>query len=299
MPRKVGTWPLGYEQTLFGIEHSHDINNRLLAVRSARYHMEPVAGDATRLSRNLRIFEALSSLLHRYRKHFDKSVLQGGSECALAADLVRHPVIHEIGAILRHVLAKPQPDIGCFDHPFVWCMDFLDLQQCNFPHAQLEQSSFYRATLSQANFTYANMTGMNLTDMDMSSTDCSYAIFAGAQLSGANLAWANLSYANMQGVFANHVNLSGTILDHAVLAGTFLSGANMGKTSLLDADLHAANMFAVKLHEAKLKGTILTGTGITMERIQHLNERVQWDSETQWGSETDCDGRNPLHHGYY
>ncbi len=103
----------------------------------------------------------------------------------------------------------------------------------------------------------------------------------------------------MQGVFVNNANLSGTILDHAVLGRAFLSGTNMIKASLIGADLCGANLFAARISEAKLKNAILTGTGITKERIQCLGESVQWNAGTRWGCEDDRDGRNPLNHCYY
>lgn len=298
MARTVGTWPLGYEQSLAGIERSRDTDKRILAIRSSRYYIES-AGDDTQLSKNMRIFETFSTLLYQYRKRFDAAVSQGGDAISLAENISNNPLIREIGSVLRHALAKPQPDIGCFDHPLVWCMDFLDLQQCNFPRARLEQSSFYRTELGQTNFTYANLTGIDLTDADLSSADLSHVILSGAKLNDVNMAWANLSHAAMQGVFANNANLSGAILNHAVLADAFLSGANMVKASLIGTDLRDANMFAVQLHEAKLENTILTGTGITIERIERIGEIAQWNAGTRWGNDVDCDRRNPLHHDYY
>jgi len=296
MPHNTGVWPLGFDQALAGVEQEHDIAKRVMAIRSTRYHMVP-AEDDVQLSRNLRILETFSSLLSCCRQRFEATVTQSGSRKNRTVKTCNDPVIRAIGDVLRRVLAKS--GIGCFDHPRAWCMDFLDLQKCNFSHARLNQTSFYCAELGQSNFTSANLEGADLTGADLTGADLSHVTLSGAELSGSNIAWADLSDAEMQGVFINNANLSGAILDHATLNGAFLSGSNMIKTSLIGTDLGGANMFATRLCEARLKNAILTGTGITRERIHRLGEIVQWNAGTMWGCKDDCDGRNPLHYGYY
>jgi len=298
MSRSVTSWPLDFDQALAGTEQTHDSGNRVMAIRSLRYHMVK-AEDDVQLSRNIRILEAFSSLLSDCHQRFEASGEQNGGWAGVFIKIRSDPVVHAIGDVLRRVLAKPDPGIGCFDHPRAWCMDFLDLQKCHFPHAQLEQASFYGAGLGQSDLTYANLGGADLTCADLTGADLSHATISGAELSGANIAWADLSHAEMQGVFVNNANLSGTILDHAILGGAFLSGTNMIKASLTGADLCGANLFAARIREAKLKNAILTGTGITKERIQCLGESVQWNAGTRWGCEDDRDGRNPLNHCYY
>jgi len=298
MPPSVASWPLDFDQAMAGTEQKHDPGKCAMAIRSLRYHMVQ-AEDDVQLSRNIRILEAFSVLLSNCRQRFESLGPQNGGRDGMLTKIRSDPVIHAIGDVLRRVLAKTDPGIGCFDRPRAWCMDFLDLQKCNFPNAQMEQASFYGTGLGQSDFTYANLEGADLTCADLTGADLSHATISGAELSGANIAWADLSYAEMQGVFVNNANLSGTILDHAVLGRAFLSGTNMIKASLIGADLCGANLFAARISEAKLKNAILTGTGITKERIQCLGESVQWNAGTRWGCEDDRDGRNPLNHCYY
>jgi len=298
MSRSVASWPFDFDQALAGTEQKHDPGKRAMAIRSLRYHMVQ-AEDDIQLSRNIRILEVFSVLLSDCRQRFESFGSQSEGRDGMLAKIRSDPAIHAIGDVLRRVLAKPNPGIGCFDRPRAWCMDFLDLKKCNFPHAQLEQVSFYGTGLGQSGFTYANLEGADLTCVDLTGADLSHATISGTELSGANIAWADLSHAEMRGAFVNNANLSGTILDHAVLGQAFLSGANMIKASLTGADLRGANMFAIRISEAKLKNAILTGTGITKERIQRLGESVQWNAGTKWGCENDRDGRNPLNHCYY
>jgi len=298
MPLNAASWPLDFDQALAGTEQKHDPGKCVMAIRSLRYHMVQ-AEDDVQLSRNIRILEVFSVLLSNCRQRFESLGAQNGGLDGMLAKIRSDPVIHAIGGVLRCVLARPDPGIGCFDRPRAWCMDFLDLQKCNFPNAQLEQVSFYGTGLGQSDLTHANLEGVDFTCADLTGADLSHATISGAELSGANIAWADLSYAEMQGVFVNNANLSGTILDHAILGGAFLSGTNMIKASLTGADLRGANLFAARIREAKLKNAILTGTGITKDRIQRLGESVQWNAGTRWGCKDDRDGRNPLNHCYY
>lgn len=292
------SWDQDYDQAMNNARQESDPDKRILAIRALRHHIQRAENDAQR-SRNIRIFEVFSSILYSYRQPGDSASENDTDRDDMLADIHHDPVVATIGDVLRCVLARPDHHLGCFEHSRGWCLDFLNLEACHFSGAQLARSSFYRTRLERADFTHARLERSDFTHADLTSSNCSHAVFSGAELSNANIAWADLSHVEMEGAFANHTNFSGAILNHGTLTRAFLSGANIAKASLIHADLHGANMFAVKIHQAKLEHTVLEGTGITKDRIDALGETVQWDAGTRWGSDDDCDGRNPLDRGYY
>ncbi|MFO0912673.1 MAG: pentapeptide repeat-containing protein [Pirellulales bacterium] len=101
-------------------------------------------------------------------------------------------------------------------------MLYNDVSGWNLANQNLEESSFYAATMVGTNLTGADLTGATL-----SSAHLQGATFAGAQIDQASLAFADLRGADLR-----RANLTGTTLEKAQFQGAQIAGATLdGATS--------------------------------------------------------------------
>lgn len=179
------------------------------------------------------------------------------------------------------------------------CLDLLDLAACDWSGWSLRGASMHRADLSRTDLSGCDLSGCDLSDADLSGARLARAKLCGANLSGTYAAWADFSGSDLSGAIITDVDLGASVLAAATLRGALLSGSRLAGASLSGADLSGANLFAVNLTGSKLYGSRLTHTGVTRDRLYAAGMNAYSDDATQWGRDSDCGGRNPLHGNYY
>jgi len=203
------------------------------------------------------------------------------------------PYVRSANALIRTLLTTvdtPQPNL---------ILDGMQLQKCSLDHIHLNGSSMRMSDISNCRFSHAELKGIDMRFSNGMSSTFSRSDLSESLMELCELGWCDFSHANLYRSQLMGSDLNGSIFDQADLRATILSGANLSTTTLNDADLTNSNLFGVRLHEAKLQGANLTGTGITPGRLTNVAMHVISDSETIWGSEDECSGRNPLDPCYY
>jgi uncharacterized protein YjbI with pentapeptide repeats len=181
------------------------------------------------------------------------------------------------------------------------------LMEANLENAVLEQATLNNANLAHANLTNANLTAANLFQATMISANLKNAELYGANLKEANLNNAILPNANLVGVDLTRARLENTQLlktklnhsileqanlteadltqaelKHVKLAKANLTKATLTKANLSNADLTETNLTGatleqVNLFQANLQGAILTGTKITLDFPENLDDPARLD----------------------
>lgn len=187
-----------------------------------------------------------------------------------------------------------------------------DLTEAQLMEANLEKTVLEQATLNNANLAHANLTNANLTAAHLFQATMIGANLKNAELYGANLKEANLnnailSNANLVGVDLTRARLENTRLlktklnhsileqanlteadltqaelKHVKLAKANLTKATLTKANLSNADLTETNLTGatleqVNLFQANLHGAILTGTKITLDFPEDLDNPARLD----------------------
>lgn len=124
--------------------------------------------------------------------------------------------------------------------------------------------SYTQVALAYQNLNNAHLVGQDLRDQVSGSTtfvnsDLSYAILAGAELTGSIFTKANLAHADLQGA-----NLTGAMLDLA----------NLDYADLTDANLTGAILSRASLYKATIQGTDFTEAILDQVTLLDLCQRA-------------------------
>ncbi|MDX8384271.1 MAG: pentapeptide repeat-containing protein, partial [Ghiorsea sp.] len=194
----------------------------------------------------------------------------------------------QLNALIRTLLCRTHESIAGL------CFDGLKLQNCKMNEVLLPYASFRMSDLSQSVLTHADLHGGDLRNLNATGSNMSHIDLHDSWLDEAHLSWIDLSHADLRHIQATHADLSGSFLTGSNLSDAILSDSNLSSATLDEANLKGANLFGVRLNMVRLHGANLKYTGITPARLAEADMAVHADSDTIWGSEKDCAGRNPL-----
>jgi len=203
------------------------------------------------------------------------------------------PYVRSLNKLVLNLLAEitePQAKL---------CLNGLEFNQSHLSHIEIPASSMLKTDFSFADLSHAILYGSNMSASTTMSSNLSHADLHRCQLNESDCSWCDLSYADLRLIQAINSDMGGVIFDHANAAYAVFSGSNLASATLSHANFSYANFFGTNLNRCKFHGTDLRGTGITEKRLFDARMDFQADTHTLWGSDDDCDHRNPLDTCYY